>query len=397
MRPGLKRTIRAAVLAVIFAFSLQMQTMVPVALAVTQAEIDALKDNASAISNEMSELEAQLQKLENDKTSALQQIENLDRQNETLRQEIAVQERLIQEYEGLIVQTEQELLDAQQREAEQYELFCNRVRAMEENGTVTYWSVLFKSTDINDLLSRLSDVGEVMAADRRVIEELEAIRLEIEEKKATLETSLAEAQEVRSRQSESQAKLQSQIAKAQELARQIEAGIGEYADALAQMEAEEARVKAEIARKEAELAASLPSPTTGGYIWPVDSRRITSPFGYRGDIGVAGATSYHDAIDIGGVYYSSKVYAAKAGTVTISKYSSSFGNYVVVSHGSGNSTLYAHMSSRNVSVGDWVNQGDVLGITGSTGISSGPHLHFEIIENGINVDPLKYLGGYILV
>lgn len=396
MKQGVHRTVRAFVLAVLFIISLQMQSLVPAALAVTQAEIDALKNNASSLGDKMDALEDQLSALESDKSKALQQIEVLDQQNEVLKQQIAAQERLIQEYEGLIAQTQQELLDAQQREAEQYELFCKRVRAMEENGTVSYWSVLFNASDIEDLLGRLSDIGEVMEADQRMIDELEAIRLEIEEKKATLETSLAEAQNVRSQQAESQKQLESQMAKAQELARQIEAGIGEYQEALAAVEAEEARIQAEIAKKEAELAASLPAATTGGYIWPVNSRRITSPFGPR-NTGIAGASTYHKGVDIGGVYYSSKIYAAKAGTVTISTYSSSYGNYVVVAHGSGNSTVYAHMSSRSVSVGDWVDQGDVLGITGSTGISSGPHLHFEIKENGVNVDPLKYLGGYVLV
>ena len=93
--------------------------------------------------------------------------------------------------------------------------------------------------------------------------------------------------------------------------------------------------------------------------------------------------------------YTSEVHAAKAGTVIVSQRSSSYGEYVVVSHGSGNTTLYAHMSSRKVSVGDYVAQGDVLGITGSTGISSGPHLHFEITENGNRVNPLNYLTGYV--
>ena len=111
--------------------------------------------------------------------------------------------------------------------------------------------------------------------------------------------------------------------------------------------------------------------------------------------GIPGASTNHKGVDIGGVGYTSEVHAAKAGTVIVSQYSSSYGNYVVVSHGSGNTTLYAHMSSRKVSEGDYVNQGDVLGITGSTGISSGPHLHFEITENGERVDPLTYLTGYV--
>ena len=135
--------------------------------------------------------------------------------------------------------------------------------------------------------------------------------------------------------------------------------------------------------------------TAGGYIWPVTtSRRITSPYGNR-NTGIPGASTNHKGVDIGGVGYTTEVHAAKAGTVIVSQRSSSYGEYVVVSHGSGNTTLYAHMSSRSVSVGDYVDQGDVLGITGSTGISSGPHLHFEITENGSRVTPLNYLTGYI--
>ena len=141
----------------------------------------------------------------------------------------------------------------------------------------------------------------------------------------------------------------------------------------------------------------------GGYIWPVDSRYITSTVGGRASPGGIGSTN-HKGTDIGRVGYTSSVYASKAGTVIVSQYSRSYGNYVVISHGSGNTTLYAHMSSRKVSVGQYVNQGDVIGITGSTGNSTGPHLHFEVTENGVRVNPLSdgaeprmgYLTGYTL-
>ena len=129
----------------------------------------------------------------------------------------------------------------------------------------------------------------------------------------------------------------------------------------------------------------------------MDSRYITSTVGGRASPGGVGSTN-HKGTDIGRVGYTSRIYAAKAGTVIVSQYSSSYGNYVVVSHGAGNTTLYGHMSSRSVSVGQYVNQGDVLGITGSTGHSTGPHLHFEVTENGVRIDPLKkgYLTGYTL-
>ena len=101
------------------------------------------------------------------------------------------------------------------------------------------------------------------------------------------------------------------------------------------------------------------------------------------------------SIDIGRVGYTTQAVAAKAGTVIISAYNKYRGNYVVVSHGSGNTTTYQHLSSRSVSVGTYVAQGQVVGITGTTGVSSGPHLHFEITENGQIINPLKYLTDYI--
>ena len=159
----------------------------------------------------------------------------------------------------------------------------------------------------------------------------------------------------------------------------------------------------EEAARRAAAGQSGPTSNPGGYIWPVNSHYITSTVGGRASPGGIGSTN-HKGTDIGRVGYNSSIYAAKAGQVIISEYSKSYGNYVVVYHGAGNTTLYAHMSSRKVSVGQQVKQGDVLGITGSTGNSTGPHLHFEIKENNTIINPLSdgaepqkgYLTGYTL-
>ena len=184
--------------------------------------------------------------------------------------------------------------------------------------------------------------------------------------------------------------------------KEINANQEEYKQTLNELDQEEERVQARIVALSKKLAEEEAAKATangqkpssnaakGGYIWPVNSRRITSPYGKRPSPGGIGSR-FHKGIDIGGVGYTSEVHAAKDGTVIVSQYSSSYGNYVVVSHGSGNTTLYAHMSSRKVSVGQKVKQGDVLGITGSTGHSTGPHLHFEITENGQRINPAKYL------
>lgn len=392
-----KRGILLLLAALFVVGCVQTEGLAPAVEAVTQAEINNLKENASDLGDQKDALQSQIDALESDKSKALEQIELLDKQNDVIRQEISNTEALITNYENLIAQTQAELEEAEAQEAEQYDLFCKRVRAMEENGTVSYWSVLFNATDFADLLSRLDAANEIMAADQRVIDNLKALQAEISEKKATLETSLSESQAAKEELESKKAELESQLAKAQELAAQIEDGIGEYEDALEAVEAEEARVQAEIKRKEQELAASLPQPTAGGYIWPVTtSKRITCKFGPRTHP-ITGKYSNHTGVDIGGVGYTSNILATKDGIVLEATYSSAYGYYIVISHGSGNTTMYAHMSKGTfrVSAGDHVTQGQVIGTTGSTGYSTGPHLHYEIRENGSPVDPLKYLPGYI--
>ena len=371
------------------------------ALAVTQADIDKLKNNASDLSQQKKELQSKISALSDDIANNMKKKELLDSEISVLSSEISNVESQISTYAELITQTEAELLDAQEREAAQYELFCKRVRAMEERGTISYWSVLFKADSFTDLLSRLDFINEIMDSDQKVIQELQDLQAEIEEKKESLETQKAESEAAKAELVSKKSELNKQREAANALVAQLRASKSEYQEDMDDLSAEAEAVQAQIVKLSKELAAQQaaqgkPSNAAlGGYIWPVSSRRITSTFGGRASPGGIGSTN-HKGIDIGGVGYTTEIHAAKAGTVIVSQYSRSYGNYVVVSHGSGNTTLYAHMSSRKVSVGQYVNQGDVLGITGSTGNSTGPHLHFEITESGVRINPLNYLTGYVL-
>ena len=371
------------------------------ALAVTQADIDKLKNNASDLSQQKKELQSKISALSDDIANNMKKKELLDSEISVLSSEISNVESQISTYAELITQTEAELLDAQEREAAQYELFCKRVRAMEERGTISYWSVLFKADSFTDLLSRLDFINEIMDSDQKVIQDLQDLQAEIEEKKESMETQKAESEAAKAELVSKKSELNKQREAANALVTQLRASQSEYQEDMDDLSAEAEAVQAQIVKLSKELAAQQaaqgkPSNAAlGGYIWPVSSRRITSTFGGRASPGGIGSTN-HKGIDIGGVGYTTEIHAAKAGTVIVSQYSRSYGNYVVVSHGSGNTTLYAHMSSRKVSVGQYVNQGDVLGITGSTGNSTGPHLHFEITENGTRINPLKYLTGYVL-
>ena len=407
-KKGRFRRMGRILLAVAMALLLSGAELTPV-LAVTQADIDALKNESSDLSAEKKELQAKLESLAEDKSTAMERKTLLDQQIATTTAQIENVEEQIQQYAALISQKEDELAQAQEDEEEQYELFCARVRAMEKRGEVSYWSVLFRAESFTDLLSRLDMINEIMNADQRVIDDLKELQVEIETTKTELETNKAEEEEAKAELESRKSELNTQRNEANALIQQLAANENETEAALDDLEAEQEAIRDEIQRLNEQLIAQQAAngqsteSNPGGYIWPVDSRYITSTVGGRASPGGIGSTN-HKGTDIGRVGYTSPVYASKSGTVIVSQYSSSYGNYVAISHGPGNTTLYAHMSSRSVSVGDYVNQGDVIGITGSTGNSTGPHLHFEVTENGVRVNPLSdgaeprmgYLTGYTL-
>ena len=376
---------------------------------VTQADIDALKGDASDLDKKQKEIQSKLSDLKDDKAAAVEKKSLLDDQIANTNARISNTESQISDYNALISQAEAELADAQQREEAQYDLFCKRVREMEERGTVSYWSVLFKATSFSNLLGRLDFINEVMDYDRQVIEDLQTLQAEIEEKKTGLEASRAELVTAKAELESQKKQLAAQREEANKLVKEIDDNAAEYQATLDALEAEERRIEQQVKQLQKQLEEQMAAEgknyntNPGGYIWPVDSRYITSTVGGRNSPGGVGSTN-HKGTDIGRVGYTSPVYAAKAGTVIVATRSSSYGNYVVISHGTGNTTLYAHMSSIKVSVGTYVQQGQTIGITGSTGHTTGPHLHLEVAENGVRVNPLShgaepkkgYLTGYTL-
>lgn len=398
-----------AVLSLVLAALVLTADLTPAMARVTQADIDALKGDAASLKDQRKELEAELKSLADDKSTAVQRKNILDQQIANTASQIENVEAQIANYNQLIAQKETELAQAEEEEAAQYALFCKRVRAMEEQGTISYWSVLFKADSLTDLLSRMDFVNEIMEADQRVIDSLKALQTRIEAAKESLEESRAASEAAKSELESKKKELDAQRAEANRVIQQIMAAEDEAEATLEQMNKDADAIQKEIDRLNRELAAQLAAEgkpnqsNPGGYIWPVDSRYITSTVGGRQSPGGIGSTN-HRGTDIGRVGYTSPIYAAKAGTVIVSQSHSSYGQYVVISHGSGNTTLYAHMSTRKVNVGQYVNQGDVIGITGSTGVSTGPHLHFEVVENGRRVNPLShgadpkmgYLTGYTL-
>ena len=353
------------------------------------AQIAALEQKKKEQQEKLKELEKQIAEAKAKKEDVMVTKNLLDQRNQLLLEQIDDTQNQIDDAAAQIARYE--LL-----EQEQYELFCQQVRSEEERGSLSYLSVLFKATSMADLLNRMEFVNEVAEYNKTLIAAMKETRENIKAEKTEMEAKEAQL-------GEQQDELQGKLDETTKL-------MNEYAadqKALEQMHAAEEKAADEIdAQIERLIADSDVVPGSEGFIWPVStSKMISSPIGSRVAPGGFGSTN-HKGVDICNVGYTSSVYATKSGRVLLtnsSGWGGGYGNYVVIDHGGGLTTLYAHMSVVKVSPGDTVSQGTVIGVTGNTGASTGPHLHYEVrtttIVNGKSVtvyqNPLNYLPGYI--
>lgn len=345
------------------------------------AQVAALEQKKREQEEKLKELEKQIAEAKAKKNDVMATKNLLDQRNQLLLEQI-------DDTQGQIEDAAAQIQRYELLEEEQYALFCQQVRSEEERGSLSYLSVLFKATSMADLLNRMEFVNEVAEYNKTLISALQETRENIKAEKAEMEAKEAEL-------GEQQDELQGRLDETTKL-------MNEYAadqKALEQIYAAEEKAADEIAAQiDSLLADSDVIPSAEGFIWPVSSsRKISSPIGSRVAPGGFGSTN-HKGVDICNVGYTSSIYAVKSGKVLLtntSGYGGGYGNYVVIDHGGGLTTLYAHMSSVKVSEGQMVSQGTVIGITGSTGASTGPHLHYEVRINGVYQNPLNYLSGYI--
>ncbi|HIT30421.1 MAG TPA: peptidoglycan DD-metalloendopeptidase family protein [Candidatus Scatomorpha stercoravium] len=374
-----------------------------------EAELDAIEQQKEELQAQREEMQAGIDELLAQRDTVLEKKALLDEQNRYAVEEMELIDEQIEVYTGLIEDKAEELADAQEAETSQYELYCKRVRAMEENGSYTYLDILFNCTSLGELLGAMDDISEIMDADRRLYEKYTAAREETERVKAEYEDTLADLGDKQDELEAEKARLEAEIEEATDLINDLEADIeaaqAEYAaneaaeQALnAQMDAIAAQIAAEeeAARQEAAQNGTdytgPGSTATGSYTWPCPScTYITSGYGNRIHP-IFGTERWHSGIDIGAAA-GATVIAADSGTVSVATYSSSYGNYVMIYHSNGTYTLYAHMSSIAVTAGQSVTKGDTIGYVGSTGWSTGPHLHFEIRNSGGTIDPTQFFSG----
>ena len=358
---------------------------------VTQSQIDSLKKDANALAAEKKELANQLKEIRADKSQAQSQKNLLEQQINVIQSEIDNINGQIGKYDELIGVKQEEVALTQARTDEQYELFCKRVRAMEEEGETSYWSIILGSGSFAEMLDNFMMIEEIIEYDNSVMDALVSLKQVLQTEQAELEDARREQEEAKAVQVAAQNELAERQAEVNSLIKDISSQEDKLEAAEAALKREAAAMDAEIKKLERQYAAQIANvPSESGYLWPLPAsyNTLSSLYGNRIHP-ITRKANKHTGIDIPAPS-GTNIYAAKSGVVTTSTYNRSYGNYVVVSHSDGTSTLYAHMVKRNATVGKTVKQGAVIGYVGTTGSSTGNHLHYEVRVNGNRTDPINY-------
>ena len=371
--------------------------------------LKVIASSVSELQNKKDELESQRDEAKNqkeevtaEKESIMDEILELTAQIDSYKSQIDELNEKIDTLEDTITTTEQEIKELEQETADKEELLLQRLVAIYENGQTTYLDALLGSQDISAFISNYYRIEEIAEADQTVIDSIKAKQKETEEKKQQLEKKKNEIDESKKEieaknQSleTAQAKKQVVVANLEQQEDELQAQIDEFESAIEDAQDE---IDDIIAQNNASSGGS------GGYIgsfegtlsWPVSSSTpwynyISSYFGPRPSPTV-GASSNHGAVDIPVSY--APVYAPADGKVIIARWLSGYGNYIMIDHGDGYYTGFGHLSGYNVSEGQTVSRGEQIATSGNTGISTGPHLHYEVYiggtDNSYRVDPLQY-------
>ena len=381
-----------------------------------KAQLDALKADKAEIDAEIKRIKGQISENNDDMKEMVAQNDLIDQEIFLLYQQEENINGQIATYSLMIADKQEQLVEAETKFAELTEQNKERIQAMEEEGEVSYWSVLFQANDFPDLLDRFNMVQEIAASDKRRLEELDAAAKEVSAAKASLEVEKVALEESKTELAATQEQLDTKREEADKLLAELVAKGMEYELLVEESEEEQAKLAKDIANKEDEyekakyqewLATSIP-PTTkpkapsgggggtgnntvGGITWkvPINYTAFTSPYGWRTHP-VYGGKRFHYGVDLAAPK-GRPIYATRSGTVSTASYNSSAGYYVQINHGDGYRSIYMHMTHYIVKSGQSVKQGQVIGYCGSTGASTGPHLHFGISYNGSYVNPANYI------
>ena len=395
--------ILAVILALLMAGSILFSVLSSLgagAATLSQTQLDALRFMREDLQTDQNEIASFINSLEYEQYGPLDKKKVLDEQVALAQAEVDNIDAQIQVYEQYIIDLGDEIAACRENEQAQLNAFQARIRAMEENGTISYFAVLAEATSFTDFMYRIDFITELMEYDGAVQEELEAARAETAEMEAKLEQALVDQAAIIAERATYEEIVLQRVDEASVVIREIEEDVGNHREDYEAIVSQELQVQkrvddmmAEIARQEAASNRQEFIPATQSYIWPsADSRVVTEQFGTRLDPEF-GYYVTHYGVDIAAAF-GTDVLAADAGQIVIADYDPAYGYYILLSHGHGRSTLYAHLSKIYVSVGDEVLQGTVIAQSGSTGAASSPHLHFELREGGLRVNPLNHFTNF---
>lgn len=368
------------------------------AQAISQKEVDKLKNQLSSITAQRKELEQELASLDKQQASMTQQIDVLDKKIAAASEEIDLQLALIDTLAKLIETKEAELLQSEKEVDEQYELIRMRVRFMAERGSKSYLSILLSAGSFSDFLTRFEVIKAIVNHDNSVFDAFRAACKEVADQKASLEQTYDEAEAQEKKLEDNKKTLEAEMAQRESTMADLVAQEAQAKKEYNSIAAEEDRLVAEVRDAVNELAKQESSVYVGGkFQWPLPAVNniVTCVYGMRTHP-ITGVYKLHTGVDLRATS-GTPIYAANSGKVITSTYNTAYGNYVVIDHGGGVATLYAHMTKRLVSVGETVKQGQKIGTVGSTGYSTGPHLHYEIIKDGDYIDPVTQYPGFRIV
>ncbi len=346
--------------------------------------------------------------LKQEKAKAEKEKSSLSAQLNSIIEDLKKAEADVDAKEQEIATTEDELTAARIKENEQYEAMKIRIKYMYENGNEDMIAVLLSAEDMADFLNKAEYVEQVSVYDRQMLVEFQNIVKDIEQKEAKLKKEKEQLVTLQKNLAKKQTEVESLLASKKSEISNLEDAIGENAKVLNDLiakakEAERRRKEAEQAAKDEADRQEQSSGSSGGSYTPSDpvisgsgqlsnpcpGARISSEFGPR-RAPTAGASTYHRGRDYAAAS-GTPIYASADGRVVTASYNSVRGNYVVIDHGNGLQTWYQHASRLYVSAGQKVSRGQNIAAVGTTGISTGAHLHYEVHVNGTPVDPRKYL------
>lgn len=399
-----------------------------------RAQINALKKEKDAIHAQIKDVKEQYEKNEDEIADVVARKNVIDQEIGLLSTELLNINDQISAFNVLIADKQDELDNAEARYQELNENTKDRIRAMEEDGSLSYWEVLFKANSFSDLLDRMNMVEEIAASDQRRLKALGEAAEHVAVAQEELESEKAELQTTKDELDATQAELDAKRVEADELIQELLAKGIELEELEALFEEQERAFLEEIAQQERAYDAAkhreylewlstsettqppttAPSNNGGGstnnssgtnsgsnsgsnatgtsWIVPVSYKRLESPFGNR-EAPTAGASTYHQGVDLS-ADKGTPVYASRGGQVTTATFGSAAGHYVKINHMDGFSSIYMHLDSYIVSAGQHVSQGEKIGYVGKSGVATGYHLHFGILYNGAYVNPANYVALY---